>query len=93
MKNHQSYSIGTEPFPEVNVISSQTNGHGRSRSRGSGRGCGSLDTMELMVIILPIKGKLQCTTRSGIIPRQNKMRSMHRIRLPKAMRIHAIDVI
>ena len=36
---------------------------------------GILDTMELMVIILPIKGKLQCTTRSGIIPRQNKMRS------------------
>ena len=39
---------------------------------------GILDTMELMVIILPTKGKLQCTTRSGIIPRQNKMRSMRR---------------
>ena len=54
---------------------------------------GILDTMELMVIILPIKGKLQYTTRSGIIPRQNKMRSMHRIRLPRAMRIHVIDVV
>ena len=50
---------------------------------------GILDTME----ILPIKGKLQCTTRSGIISRQNKMRSMHRIRLPRAMRIHVIDVV
>ena len=54
---------------------------------------GILDTMELMVIILPIKGKFQCTTISGIIPRQNKMRSMRRIRLPRAMRIHAINVV
>ena len=54
---------------------------------------GILDTMELMVIILPIKRKIQYTTRSGIIPRQNKMRSMHRIRLPRAMRIHATDVV
>ena len=52
---------------------------------------GILDTVELMVIILPIKGKLQCTIRNVIIPRQNKMRSIHRIRLPRAMRIHAID--
>ena len=70
MKNHQSRPTGTEPFPEVNAISSQTNGCGR------GRGCvrvveGILDSMELMVIILPIKGKLQCTTRSRIIQRQN----------------------
>ena len=67
MKNHQSCLIGTEPFPEVNVISSQTNGcgrnHGRGRDRGRGRGR-ILDSVELMVIILPIKGKLQCTTRS-----------------------------
>ena len=34
MKNHQSCVIGTEPFPEVNAISSQTNGHGHSRGRG-----------------------------------------------------------
>ena len=54
---------------------------------------GILDTMELMVIILPIKGKLQCTTISGIILRQNKMRNMRRIRLPRAMRIHVIDVV
>ena len=54
---------------------------------------GILDTMELMVIILPTKGKLQCTTRSGIIPMQNKMRSIRRIRLPRAMIIHAIDVV
>ena len=54
---------------------------------------GILDTMELMVIILPIKGKLRCTTRNGKIPRQNKMRSMRRIRVPRAMRIHAIDVV
>ena len=54
---------------------------------------GILDTMELMVIILPIKGKLQCTTRSGIIPRQNKMRSMRKIRLPRTMRIHVMDVV
>ena len=52
-----------------------------------------LDTMELMVIILPIKGKLQCTTRSGIISRQNKMRSMRKIRLPRTMRIHVMDVV
>ena len=42
MKNHQSRLIGTEPFPEVNAISSQTNGrghsHGRDRGRGHGRG-------------------------------------------------------
>ena len=44
MKNHQSRLSGIEPFPEVNAISSQTNGrgrsHGRGRSRGRGRGCG-----------------------------------------------------
>ena len=54
---------------------------------------GIFDTMELMVIILPINGILQCTTISGIIPRQNKMRSMRKIRLPRAMRIHATDVV
>ena len=40
MKNHQSRSTGTEPFLEVNVISSQTNGRGRSHGRGRGRGRG-----------------------------------------------------
>ena len=54
---------------------------------------GILNTMELMVIILPIKGKLQCTIESGIIPRQNKIRSMCRMHLPRAMRIHVIDVV
>ena len=34
MKNHQSRPIGSEPFPEVNVISSQTHGHGSGRGRG-----------------------------------------------------------
>ena len=34
MKNHQSRLTGTEPFPEVNAISSQTNGRGRGRGRG-----------------------------------------------------------
>ena len=42
MKNHQSCPIGIEPFPEVNAISSQTNGrgcgHGRGRDRGRGHG-------------------------------------------------------
>ena len=37
MKNHQSHPTGTESFPEVNAISSQTNGHGRSHGRGRGR--------------------------------------------------------
>ena len=36
MKNHQSRPTGTEPFPEVNAISSQTNGRGRSHGRGRG---------------------------------------------------------
>ena len=40
MKNHQSNSTGTEPFPEVNAISSQTNGRGRSHGRVRGRGRG-----------------------------------------------------
>ena len=40
MKNHQSRPIGTESFPQVNAISSQTNGCGRSHGRGRGRGCG-----------------------------------------------------
>ena len=38
MKNHQSHPIGSEPFPEVNVISSQTHGRGRGPSRGRDRG-------------------------------------------------------
>ena len=38
MKNHQSCPTGTEPFPEVNAISSQTNGRGLSHDHGRGRG-------------------------------------------------------
>ena len=34
MRNHQSCPTGSEPFLEVNVISSQTRGHGRERGRG-----------------------------------------------------------
>ena len=37
MKNQQPRPNGTEPFPEVNAISSQTNGRGRSHGRGRGR--------------------------------------------------------
>ena len=39
MINHQSRPTKSEPFFEVNVISSQTHGHrqGRDRSRGHGR--------------------------------------------------------
>ena len=40
MKNHQSRPTRTEPFPEMNAISSQTNGRGRSRGRGRGHGRG-----------------------------------------------------
>ena len=40
MKNHQSHLTGIEPFPKVNVISSQTNGRGCSNGRGQGRGRG-----------------------------------------------------
>ena len=40
MKNHWSRSTGTEPFPEVNAISSQINGRGRNHGRGRGRGRG-----------------------------------------------------
>ena len=40
MKNHQSRPNLTEPFPEVNAISSQTNGRERSHGRGRGQGCG-----------------------------------------------------
>ena len=35
MKNHQSRLTGSEPFPEVNVISSQTHGHGRGHWQNS----------------------------------------------------------
>ena len=38
MRNHQLCPIGSEPFLEVNVISSQT--YGRERGRGCGRGRG-----------------------------------------------------
>ena len=37
MKNHQSHPTRTKPFPEVNAISSQTNGRGHSRGHGHGR--------------------------------------------------------
>ena len=33
MRNHQSRPTGSEPFPEVNAISSQTRGRGRGRGR------------------------------------------------------------
>ena len=37
MRNHQSCPTGSEPFPEVNAISSQTRGRGRGRGRGRRR--------------------------------------------------------
>ena len=37
MRNHQSRPTGSEPFPKVNAISSQTRGHGRERRRGRER--------------------------------------------------------
>ena len=54
------------------------------------------DTIVLIVIIHQIlkKGKSHCTTRSGIILRQNKkMRSIYKINLPRTMRIIVIDVV
>ena len=38
MKNHQSRPTGSEPFPEVNVILSQTHGCGCGRSPGRDHG-------------------------------------------------------
>ena len=38
MRNHQSRPIGSEPFPEVNAISSQTHGHGQGQGNGCGHG-------------------------------------------------------
>ena len=54
-----------------------------------------LDTMVLMVTIQILrKRKPHCTTRSGIILRQNKkMRSIYKINLPRTMRIIVIDVV
>ncbi|WJZ86250.1 hypothetical protein VitviT2T_005726 [Vitis vinifera] len=40
MRNHQSRPTGSEPFPEVNAISSQTRGRGRGQGRGRVRGHG-----------------------------------------------------
>ena len=57
---------------------------------------GILDIMVIMVIIpqILIKGKLHCTTRSGIILRQNKkMGSVFKINLQRTMRIIVIDVV
>ena len=54
------------------------------------------DTMVLMVIIHQIlrKRKPHCTTRSGIILRQNnKMGSVYKINLLRTMRIIVIDVV
>ena len=38
MQNHQSYPTGSEPFPEVNAISSHNRGCGRGCSRDRGLG-------------------------------------------------------
>ncbi|KAL6313570.1 hypothetical protein AAG906_006937 [Vitis piasezkii] len=37
MRNHQSHPTRSEPFPEVNAISSQTRGRGQGRGHGRGR--------------------------------------------------------
>ena len=36
MRNHQSRPTGSEPFPKVNAISSQTRGRGRGQGWGRG---------------------------------------------------------
>ena len=38
MRNHKSRPTGSEAFPEVNAILSQTCGRGRGRERGRGHG-------------------------------------------------------
>ena len=51
------------------------------------------DTMVLIVIIIR-KWKSHCTTRSGIMLRQNKkMGSVYKINLLRTMRIIVIDVV
>ena len=51
----------------------------------------------VIVVIIPqilIKGKLHCTTESGIILRQNKkMGSVYKINLPRTMRMIVINVV
>ena len=54
------------------------------------------DIMVIMVIIpqILIKGKLHCTTKSGIILRQNKkMGSVYKINLQRTMGIIVINVV
>ena len=95
MRNHQSRLIGSEPFPEVNVISSQTCGCGWEWGHGRGRGRnpryhGSYSNNHQILI----KGKPHCTTKSRIILRQNKkMGSVYKINLLRTMRIIVIDVV
>ncbi|XP_028795622.1 uncharacterized protein LOC114751125 [Neltuma alba] len=41
MRNHESRPTGSTPFPEANVVATEsTRGHGRGRGRGRGRGHG-----------------------------------------------------
>ena len=90
-RNHQSRPIGSEPFLEVNAISSQTCGCGWGRGRDHRRNLRY--HMVLMVIILR-KWKPHCTTRSGTILRQNKkMGSAYKINLLRTMKIIVINVV
>ena len=55
-----------------------------------------LDTMVLMVLILQIlrRGKPHCTTRNGIILRQNKKKgSVYEINFLRTIRIIAINMV
>ena len=85
MRNHQSRPTGSEPFSEVNAISSQTRGRGRRWGRGRGRGRGRNPWHHGSYSNNSQKMKVSL--------HHKKMGSVYKINLLRTMRIIVIDVV
>ena len=89
MKNHQFRPTRFEPFPEVNVISSQT--HGRGRGHGSGRGQNSRYYNNHPSNPFKRKDPFPCQKRNNGETKQENGETLHKKNPSRLLKRLAID--
>ena len=97
MINHQSLPSRSEPFPKVNVISSQTHGLGWEPRYGHSCGCGrnsQYHSSHGSNSSNSQKKKASLYHKSEVILRQNKkIGSVYKINFLRTMRTIVIDMV
>ena len=92
IRNHHSHPSGSEPFPKVNAISSQTRGRGLGRGRGHGRGRNPRYHGSYSNNSQKRKTSLHHQKWNKTKAKQ-EMGSVYKINLLRTMRIIVIDVV